>query len=80
MCGPQERERGQEPLQTAEPEQPRKSGGWARSRADERGPESDGSLTLMCSHLRSVFKYRFLALVPQDSDSESWGMAQACAF
>lgn len=34
----------------------------------------------MCSHLKSVFKYRLLALVLQDSDSESWGGAQECAF
>lgn len=54
--------------------------GRARSRADERGPESSGSLTLVCSHLRSVFKYRFLAPVPQHSGSESWAVAQECAF
>lgn len=33
-----------------------------------------------CSHLKSVFKYRLLALIPQESDSKSWAGAQECAL
>lgn len=80
MRGPRERERDKRLSRHQSQCTLWKPGGWARSRADQRGPESTGSLTLLCSHLRSVSKYRFLALGPQGSDSESWGVAQKCAF
>lgn len=52
--------------------------GWVPGREDERSPhllkerpERSGSPTFMPDHPAYVFKFRFLALVPQDSDSES---------
>lgn len=72
-----EREWWQDPLQTAEPGHPLKVWGegerYAAGRmkgpdtSRERGPMSSESPNSVQSHLASVFKYRFLALVPQYS-------------
>ena len=64
-----------------------KSVGRVPGREDERSPhllkerpERSGSPAFMHDHPAYVFKFRFLALVPQASDSESWGGAQERAF